>query len=112
MRRIAVKDFGNRAHSGLQQVALYVGDQPPPLSSPALPAHAHGRGDVGAEEPGPDGALMIGAVALPLIPIDVAAISRIVGSERSQSDRREQLLFADPEHGLRTIAIQQREWQR
>src|SRR5713226_10011823 len=111
MRRIAVKRFRYGPHPRLPKMGLHVPHQPPPLRPPGLPPHAHQRRDEWAEEPGPDGALMIGAVALALSAFDAAAISRIVGRERAQSHRREELLFAHAQHGFGARALQQRKWQ-
>src|SRR5437667_10156095 len=108
MRRIAIEHFGNRTHSSLAKMRFDICDEPPPLRPPTLPPHPRQRRDPGTEEPGPDGALMIGAVALPLTALDAAAIARIVRRQGAQADRREQLLLAHAKHRFGAIAAEQR----
>src|SRR5205085_7966522 len=77
-----------------------------------LAAHANDRRDPRPEEPGPDGALMVGAVALRLTAFDAAAIAWIVRRERAQADRRHEFRFANAQDRFRAIALQQRKRKR
>ncbi len=54
--------------------------------------------DKGPDQPAPDGALVIGTIALPPITTIVADVGRIIGSETAQTVRGEQMAGADVYH--------------
>src|ERR1039458_10616743 len=90
MRRVAVEYFGNLAEAFLRGVSAYL-RQPLPGLCPSfarMALHVEVCGDKRSHQPGPDRALVIGAVAAPGIALVPAAIPRIAGGQAAQADRK------------------------
>src|SRR3984893_5001330 len=87
MRRLGAEDLGDRADAGLAEVGDEARQQLARLGAPLLAAYAHHGGEIGPEQPGPDRALVIGAVALRGGARGDGAVGGIVGRERPQADR-------------------------
>src|SRR5205807_4960628 len=89
--RVAVEDLGDAAGARFGEVGLERGQDAPPFGDAGFAAHADERGEVRSEEPRPDRALVIGAVALARATEVRADETRVVRRQRAQSDGREQL---------------------
>src|SRR5580692_4952996 len=94
VRRIAVEDFTYGAHGLILQRV------PHPLQQSfrclCIAGDAMHSETEGAEQPSPDGALVIAAVALPHSTAVARAIGGIAGRQRAQAEGGEQLPLTDP----------------
>ena len=70
------------------------------------------RVDVRAEQPPPDGSLVIRGVALGGRAAVALFVAWVVGSERAQAERRQERAPADVDNGSRGVAAQRRSGQR
>src|SRR5437868_3609867 len=73
--------------------------------------HSHPRFDAWPNEPGPDRALMIRAVALQHTAFVMRHVIRFTGRERTQADRCEQLFFDGGHDTFRRLAFEELKWQ-
>ena len=69
--------------------------------------HAQPRLDEGAHQPGPDGSLVIGAVARERRAFVVRDVAGLAGRQRPQSERRQQPMLDRLDHASGTIRIEQ-----
>lgn len=86
MWRVAVKNLGYAADAGLVEM-LFEGVQEGPGFRPGFawpPVQAHPGSDEGADEPGPDSALVIGTVAFVRVATVVTHICGVVARQASQ----------------------------
>src|SRR5260221_10789096 len=73
--------------------------------------HSHPRFDKRPNEPGPDRALMIRAVALQYAAFVMRLVIRFAGRKRAQAHRRQQSFFNERDDLFRTLAFEQLKWQ-
>src|ERR1039458_486528 len=102
MRRVAVEYFGNLAEAFLRGVSAYL-RQPLPGLCPSfarMALHVEVCGDKRSHQPGPDRALVIGAVAAPGIALVPAAIPRMAGGQAAQAPRRQEMPLDSVHNGF------------
>src|SRR5207248_504155 len=73
--------------------------------------HSHPRLDKRSNEPGPDRALMVRAIALHHTAFVMRLVIRFTGRERAQADRCQQLFFDERHDTFRTLAFEELKWQ-
>ena len=68
--------------------------------------------DKGSDEPGPDGALVVGRIAGPQVAVVLRFEIRVAGDEASQSDRCQQMVLHHIEYAFPSSGFQHRMRQR
>src|SRR5262249_31325665 len=95
VRRLAVKNFANRAHPPIfQRVAHTLQDGKRPARIARQPVDPETER---SKQPAPDRPLMITAVALEHASAIMGMVRRIVRRQRAQSERGEEVMPADPQ---------------
>src|SRR5690242_1587980 len=93
VRRLGVHDLRDVSQAALLDVAEQGNEQPSArltLHGKAAAAHAYPGFHEWAEQPGPGGTLMVGAVPSANVAFVASDITRVVGRERPESQRRPQ----------------------
>src|SRR5215472_4312411 len=109
VRSVAVGDLADLAEAGLLEMLLEVVEPCGGLGAGCGAAGVHFDigGDERAEEPGPDGALMVGAVAAGDIAFVAAAVVRVLGRKSAKTHRGAQFAVDDLHHLAGAVAIEQ-----
>src|SRR5258708_1432956 len=103
----SIEDLGDAANANLIEVRFEGGQNPEPVGDSCLATNAHQGSDEGPEEPGPDGSMVIGSIALGLAPDVDRSESRVFGRQGSEPYRRQESLFDHTEDFRRGCTIDQ-----
>src|SRR5690349_4651874 len=109
-RRLGVRDLRDVSQSRLIETENQRVEKATARCSPRcgrVTVHPQPRIDERSEEPGPGGALVIGGVAGGLVSRIARMIVGIVGGERAQPERREELLLDDCDDARGPLSLEQ-----